>query len=123
MFGNGTPQSHFQIPVEKTPVAFVHDLFLTEKYVVVIEGSLRLDSMRRWKQGKGMTFFDESRNLRFGVLPRENPTVDKVIWVTTDSPGYAWHTISAWDNDDGVIKKIANNIPYRSKYYAGILIR
>ena len=105
MFGNGTPQAHFQIPVEKTPVAFVHDLFLTEKYVVVIEGSLRLDSMRRWKQGKGMTFFDESRNLRFGVLPRENPTVDKVIWVTTESPGYAWHTISAWDNDDGVITK------------------
>ena len=59
MFGNGTPQAHFQIPVEKTTVAFVHDLFLTEKYVVVIEGSLRLDSMRRWKQGKGMTFFDE----------------------------------------------------------------
>ena len=50
-----------------------------------------------------MTFFDESRKLRFGVLPRENPTLDKVVWVTTDSTGHAWHTISAWDNDDGVI--------------------
>ena len=51
-----------------------------------------------------MTFFDESRKLRFGVLPRDNPTLDKVVWVTTDSTGHAWHTISAWDNEDGVIK-------------------
>ena len=38
MFGNGTPKAQFQIPVDNPPVAFVHDLFLTEKYIVVIEG-------------------------------------------------------------------------------------
>ena len=38
MFGNGTPRAQFQIPVDNPPVAFVHDLFLTEKYIVVIEG-------------------------------------------------------------------------------------
>ena len=70
--------------------------------VILLKGSLRIDPITRWKQGKGMTFFDDSRKLRFGVLPRENPTLDKVIWVTTDSTGHAWHTISAWDNEDGV---------------------
>ena len=77
-----------------------------------IEGSLRIDPITRWKQGKGMTFFDESRKLRFGVLPRDNPTLDKVVWVTTDSTGHAWHTISAWDNEDGVIiaKKIKGGL-------------
>ena len=78
-------------------------LTLLDKCGHTNKGSLRIDPITRWKQGKGMTFFDESRKLRFGVLPRDNPTLDKVVWVTTDSTGHAWHTISAWDNDDGVM--------------------
>ena len=101
LFSNGTPNSKFHIPIEEPQVAFVHDLFLTKKYVIVIDGSLRGDSAR-FKTGKGMYFFDTTKNLRFGVLPRSNPSPENIIWVTTDSPGYAWHAISSWDNDDGV---------------------
>merc|ERR1712141_751932 len=44
LFSNGTPNSKFHIPIEEPQVAFVHDLFLTKKYVIVIDGSLRGDS-------------------------------------------------------------------------------
>ena len=81
--------------------SFVHDMFLTEKYAIVIDGSVRSDGARL-KLGKGITFFDETKPLRFGVLPRSNASPDKIKWVTTDGPGSVWHTISAWDNEDGV---------------------
>ena len=83
-------------------VSFVHDMFLTEKYAIVIDTSLRID-VKRLVFGKGITFFDETKHLRFGVLPRSNASPENVKWVTTNSPGHVWHTISAWDNDDEVL--------------------
>ena len=82
--------------------SFVHDMFLTKKYAIVIDGSVRSDG-GRLLLGNGITFFDETKVLRFGVLPRSNPSPEKVQWIKTDSPGHVWHTISAWDNEDGVI--------------------
>ena len=81
--------------------AFVHDMFLTKKYAIVIDGSIRTEASRLL-YGKGMTFFDKTKPLRFGVIPRSAAAKENVKWVATDSPGYAWHTISAWDNADGV---------------------
>ena len=104
MYANGTPNTNFQFPTDNPGAAFVHDLFLTKNYVIVVEGSLRQDVKTRLIKGQSVTFFDETKNLRFGVLPRKNPSPDNVIWVTSDSPGWVWHTISAWENDDGVIQ-------------------
>ena len=81
--------------------SFVHDMFLTQKYAIVIDGSVRSDGARL-KLGKGITFFDETKPLRFGVLPRSKASPENVKWVTTGGPGSVWHTISAWDNEDGV---------------------
>ena len=76
-------------------------MFLTEKYAIVIDGSLRSDGSR-FLFGKGITFFDEAKPMRFGVLPRSGPSLESIKWITLDSPGHVWHTISAWDNPDGV---------------------
>ena len=81
--------------------SFVHDMFLTEKYAIVIDGSVLSDGARLML-GKGITFFDGTKPLRFGVLPRESTSPKDVQWITTSSTGHVWHTISAWDNDDGV---------------------
>ena len=87
-------------------------MFLTKKYAIVIDGSVRSDGARLML-GKGITFFDETKLLRFGVLPRLNASPENVKWVTTSSTGHVWHTISAWDNEDGVssfkLFKILNN--------------
>ena len=113
MYANGTPNSHFLIPTEKPQVAMVHDMFLTKKYAIVIDESMRVDSARIIR-GEGLTYFDKTKKLRFGLLPRSNPSPENIVWVTTDSPGHVWHTISAWDNEDGVcIFQI--NISYRKK--------
>ena len=101
LFKNGTPNQYFHIPWEKPMTSFVHDMFLTEKYAIVIDGSVRSDGARL-KLGKGITFFDETKPLRFGVLPRSKASPENVKWVTTGGPGSVWHTISAWDNEDGV---------------------
>ena len=76
-------------------------MFLTKKYVIVIDESMRVDSARIIR-GEGLTYFDQTKKLRFGVLPRSNPSPENIVWVTTDSPGHVWYTISAWDNEDGV---------------------
>ena len=76
-------------------------MFLTEKYAIVIDGSLRSDGSR-FLFGKGITFFDDAKPMRFGVLPRSGPSLESIKWITLDSPGHVWHTISAWDNPDGV---------------------
>ena len=98
---NGTPNQYFHIPLEKPITSFVHDMFLTEKYAIVIDGSLRSDGSR-FLFGKGITFFDGAKPMRFGVLPRSGPSLESIKWITLDSPGHVWHTISAWDNPDGV---------------------
>ena len=102
LYANGTPNTNFQFPTDNPGAAFVHDLFLTKNYVIVVEGSLRQDVKTRLIKGQSVTYFDETKNLRFGVLPRKNPSPDNVIWVASDAPGWVWHTISAWENDDGV---------------------
>ena len=84
-------------------------MFLTKKYAIVIDTSLRID-VKRLLFGKGLTFFDETKVLRFGVMPRSNASPENVKWIKTHSPGHVWHTISAWDNDDGV--KIQFKIKY-----------
>ena len=82
-------------------VSFVHDMFLTKKYAIVIDTSLRIDT-KRLLFGNGLTFFDETKVMRFGVMPRSNASPENVKWIKTNSPGHVWHTISAWDNKDGV---------------------
>ena len=82
--------------------SFVHDMFLTKKFAIVIDGSVRSDASR-FVYGKGITFFDESKPLRFGVLPRSESSAEKIRWITTGAPGHVWHTISAWENEDEVV--------------------
>ena len=76
-------------------------MFLTKKYAILIDSSVRSDGARLLF-GKGITFFDETKPLRFGVIDRSNASPENIKWVTTDSPGHVWHTISAWDNEDEV---------------------
>ena len=78
-----------------------------EEYAIVIDTSLRID-VNRLVFGKGITFFDEAKPLRFGVVPRSNASPENIKWVTTSSPGHVWHTISAWENEDEV-KTYDNN--------------
>ena len=121
LFKNGTPNQYFHIPWEKPMTSFVHDMFLTEKYAIVIDGSVRSDGARL-KLGKGITFFDETKPLRFGVLPRSNASPENIKWVTTGGPGSVWHTISAWDNEDGVnIKSYECDIMPPIKIYCPLL--
>ena len=82
--------------------AMVHDMLLTPNYAIVIDGSVRTDGSRLIS-GKGMTFFNQERPLRFGVITRSNASPENIKWIVADSPGHVWHTISAWENEDEVV--------------------
>lgn len=73
--------------------AMYHDILLTKNYVIIIDGSLRSD-MSRISEGKGVVFFNKMKELRFGILPRVNPSLKNIRWIVPTRPGHVYYTIS-----------------------------
>lgn len=94
----GKPLTHFQIPVGNPPPAFVHDMFLTPTYAIVIDSSLRTDPARL-ATGKGLYFWNASAPLRFGIIRRSATSAAEVLWVESSEAGHIWHAVSAWEEE------------------------
>lgn len=89
-------------------MGWLHDFFLTENYLVFADISVRGDFDALDKPEGSVFVFDESRPLRWGVLPRsfhvppdEGGVAEfvesQVQWFVTSEPETVWHVINAWE--------------------------
>ncbi|KAF2848574.1 carotenoid cleavage dioxygenase [Plenodomus tracheiphilus IPT5] len=90
---------HSQAAFEQSrgSMGWLHDFFLTDKYIVFPDISMRRDFSGLMGSSGSVFHFDHEYNLRFGVIPREYKTGDKVTWFTTKRPSSIWHVINAWE--------------------------
>ena len=80
---------------------FLHDSFITERYAICPDMSIRFKVSKLLSKHKSPWYFDADVPLRFGVL-RRTPDHDghipsEVTWFDTGRPGFIWHTINAWE--------------------------
>ncbi len=101
-------------------MAYLHDYFLTEHYLVFPDCSLRGD-LARLRDGS-MFFFDTTYNLRWGVLPRRPVEGDRVRWFETAEPGFIWHVANAWETSRDGVDRIVMYAPMFESYPADIPI-
>jgi carotenoid cleavage dioxygenase len=85
--------------IEAPFASFVHDFFVTEKYVVFPVYPLAFNLDRALQGGIPMAW-EPDRGTHFGVMPR-NGTADDVVWHTMD-PRWSFHMVNAWDEGDAI---------------------
>jgi carotenoid cleavage dioxygenase len=82
---------------------FQHDMFFTENYICVIDGSLLFKPKSLVKGGPLWKFNPESK-LRFGILPRSGElSADNFIWIDAPVAGEIIHTLNAYDENGKII--------------------
>jgi len=83
---------------------FHHDLFITEKYVVVVDGSMRFEPSAIL-DGEPLWMFEPKRKLRFGLWPRTSGkmSADDFVWIDSTEAAEIVHTMHAYDDDDGKV--------------------
>ncbi len=87
---------HFETLHQARPaMAFVHDAFLTERFSVFPDVSLRFDPRQLFGTHQSPFYFDPDYTLRFGVVPREGGA--GVRWFDTGMAGHIWHTVNGWE--------------------------
>jgi carotenoid cleavage dioxygenase-like enzyme len=113
---------HSVIDVHKPALAFVHDYFLTENYLVFPDLSLRFNPKDMFGPEQSPMVFDPNYKMRWGLIKRDHKAGDPVRWFTTDRPGHLWHVINGWEEarEDGgtdivlfapVFRSYPSNIP------------
>ena len=84
----------------KVPYAsFVHDFFVTEKYVIFPIYPLAFNLENVLKGGVPMAW-EPDKGTHFGVIPRDG-TADDVTWHSMD-PRWSFHMVNAWDEGDSI---------------------
>ena len=110
------------IDQKKPALAFLHDYYLTENYLVFPDLSLRFDPAKMMSDEKSPMVFDPGYKMRWGVIKRDYKEGDAIHWFDTDKPGHLWHTVNGWEEtrDDGgtdivvfapVFRSYPSNIP------------
>jgi carotenoid cleavage dioxygenase len=82
---------------------FHHDLFITENFIVVIDGSTRLNHAGLMSD-EALLQFDNSRKLRFGVFRRSagKMTPEGFKWIEAPMPAELVHSLYAYDEGDKI---------------------
>jgi len=94
---DGLIKSTIQVPVRGP--RFMHDMGLTQKFVIFIDLPALFDFQ---SEGTPWTF-DKSLPLRFGVLPRYSTSPSDVRWFDCKA-GMIFHTVNAFDaGEDEVV--------------------
>lgn len=114
---------HFSVIHEAKPaLAFLHDYYLTENYLVFPDLSLRFSPGGMFSDEKSPMVFDAEYNMRWGVIKRDHQPGDPVRWFETNQPGHLWHVVNGWEEtrEDGgtdivvfapVFRSYPSNIP------------
>lgn len=83
-------------------VGMMHDMAVTDKWVIFILPPLEGQSVDELKKGAKHFAWSEDRPLTFGILPRRNPKPEDVRWFTYKNAFYG-HTGNAFDGEDGCV--------------------
>jgi len=99
----GKLEQHSVIDQQKPALAFLHDYYLTEHYLVFPDLSLRFNPKDMFGSEKSPMVFDADYKMRWGVIKRDHQPGDPVRWFTTEQPGHLWHVVNGWEEtrDDG----------------------
>ncbi len=98
-------------------MAYLHDFYLTENFLVFPDISIRVDQSRMLTESGSPFAFDPGYPLRWGVLPRRFRTGDKVRWFDTNDAGSIWHVVNGWErNRPGGGKEIVLYSPIFPSY-------
>lgn len=83
---------------------FHHDMFITENYMVLVDGSMRFTPEGIVK-GKPLWMFEQKRNLRFGVFPRAagKMAAQKFVWIEAPAAAEIVHTLYAYDQGGTIV--------------------
>jgi carotenoid cleavage dioxygenase-like enzyme len=95
----------YQQTPETGRMAYLHDYFLTENYLVFPDISIRFSEEGLLGQEGSCFSFDSNYKLRWGVVRRDFRTGDEVRWFETSRSGSLWHVVNAWEEtskDGGV---------------------
>ena len=118
----GQLDTYTVIDQAKPALAFLHDYYLTENYLVFPDLSLRFNPKEIFSDEKSPMVFDPDYKMRWGVIKRDHKEGDPIRWFTTDKPGHLWHTVNGWEEqrEDGgtdivlfapVFRSYPSNIP------------
>merc|ERR1711920_536887 len=72
-----------RVNLDKMQAGFHHDMFITENYAVIVDGSLRFDPESVVKGGS-LWNFDPKVKLRLGIFPRARMTKEAFFWVEAE---------------------------------------
>ena len=78
-------------------LAFLHDYYLTENYLVFPDLSLRFDPKGMFGPEQSPMVFDPDYKMRWGVIKRDHREGDPIRWFTTQQPGHLWHVVNGWE--------------------------
>merc|ERR1711871_773323 len=95
---------NYDIKLNKSPPAFLHDYFITKSWAICIDHSLRADPTKMASSG----YFDwnKNNNIKLGFLPKNNNNLcdnQNVEWYDLGILGFVWHCIGATESDDGKV--------------------
>ena len=100
------------MPVPMPGMIMVHDMSLTENYVVIFDLPVTL-SFLAIGTGSGFPFrWDEDHEPRVGLLPRDGTAAD-IVWCPV-SPQAVFHPMNAFEDPDGRV--IIDLITYRTVF-------
>ena len=99
----GKLEQHSVIDQQKPALAFLHDYYLTDHYLVFPDLSLRFNPKDMFGPEKSPMVFNADYKMRWGVIKRDHQPGDPVRWFTTEQPGHLWHVVNGWEEtrDDG----------------------
>jgi carotenoid cleavage dioxygenase len=98
---DGEVTDRVELPV---PDGFHHDLFITENYVVVVDGSMTFEP-NSVVEGGPLWNFTSQRKLRFGVWPRSagKMTAESFTWIEAEEAAEIVHTLHAYEEDGKIV--------------------
>jgi carotenoid cleavage dioxygenase len=96
---DGRVRKQIDIPLPGGPM--LHDLAITEKYVLIFDLPCVFNLDSAMKGVRFPYFWDHAYEARIGFLPREGVASD-VRWVSID-PCYIYHPMNAYDDGDEVV--------------------
>lgn len=92
-----------RVDIDMPVAGFHHDMFITENYMVMIDGAMSFTPQEAIK-GKQLWMFDQARKLRFGIFDRSKElTKANLQWIEADVAAEIVHTCYAYDHDGQII--------------------
>lgn len=98
----GKLELRYDFPVATPFPAFLHDYFITKRFSIVVDHSLRMDTKDRIKTESAFEFRHDM-NIKFGLIPRKPQADSKVRWFDSGRRGFVWHVVNAWEEGDVVL--------------------